>query len=572
MDEEFPDQTEDEFLELKYQLEVMYSKFSELQEESEKLERLYEDLRSSAADDKEKIGSLQKINENLYKLRDDLKEENKRVKAEVEKELQRSAERELEMTRERREDEKQRKIDQEKIQQLECEVITNKDVAQRASKEHEKDKEEQNKSAEKKDQKILQLEARLSNQEREHEKDTETLKKLVADKDEELSKQKAWFSLQKREHEKLSKANGKKVQELKVSLGQSTKECEDLQNKSKKLEADKEILELSIAEKEQILITLRSEHEKRVQELTKEIKEGREADQKKAEELQISLARGKQEFESFQTKAKKLEKERNEFVVEKEKHENQAKEKDKEVKEMAKAVKGLEERLSLQKIEHEQEKEADGKKSQELQMSLVCKTKECEALQNKSRKLEKEKEDLELSIAEKEQSLLIQREEDKKQAHEMTSRIEEKVKITREQMSRLTEERQARETKRAAEDLLFKKELNRAKDSLKHYREKIEVIKNAVAELSTDLKTTKSDGNSNEKVANLCKAQVQQQQVQQYVLQIEALKEENVVLKKELERNESALNAGFVDHKILSERYNALKSKFSRMQKIVGGT
>ena len=60
-------------------------------------------------------------------------------------------------------------------------------------------------------------------------------------------------------------------------------------------------------------------------------------------------------------------------------------------------------------------------------------------------------------------------------------------------------------------------------------------------------------------------------QAQQCVRQIEALKKENVVLKKELEKNESALSAGFIEHKMLSERYNVLKSKFSRMQKVVEG-
>ena len=162
----------------------------------------------------------------------------------------------------------------------------------------------------------------------------------MAEKDEELSKLKAWLSLQKREHKKLNKAYGKKVKELKMSLAQSTKECEALQNMSKKLETDREDLELSISEKER-------------------------------------------------------------------------------------SLNSLEESLCLHK--REREREADGKKkTRELQMSLVRSTQECEALQNKSRKLEKEREDLELSIAEKEESLLIEREEDNKQAREMASRFEKK--------------------------------------------------------------------------------------------------------------------------------------------------
>ena len=41
-----------------------------------------------------------------------------------------------------------------------------------------------------------------------------------------------------------------------------------------------------------------------------------------------------------------------------------------------------------------------------------------------------------------------------------------------------------------------------------------------------------------------------------------------MVLGKDLEKNESALNEGFIEHKMLSERYVVLKSKFSMMQKV----
>ena len=87
------------------------------------------------------------------------------------------------------------------------------------------------------------------------------------------------------------------------------------------------------------------------------------------------------------------------------------------------------------------------------------------------------------------------------------------MKIALEEMSRLSEERKARESKR--QDMLFNKELNTAKDLLKQYREKIQAINSAVTELSTDMKTVKSDGNSDEqeKAAKLCV------QTQQYVHQ-----------------------------------------------------
>ena len=65
---------------------------------------------------------------------------------------------------------------------------------------------------------------------------------------------------------------GERIQELKMSLSQSTRDCEAFQNLPKKLETDREQLEFpsSIAEKDQSLNTQRSEHEKQVQETNKE--------------------------------------------------------------------------------------------------------------------------------------------------------------------------------------------------------------------------------------------------------------------------------------------------------------
>ena len=60
-------------------------------------------------------------------------------------------------------------------------------------------------------------------------------------------------------------------------------------------------------------------------------------------------------------------------------------------------------------------------------------------------------------------------------------------------------------------------------------------------------------------------------QVEQYFNEIEALKEENVTLRKELEKNEAALNEGFQENKVLSGKYHILKSKLSRLQKVFGG-
>ena len=57
-------------------------------------------------------------------------------------------------------------------------------------------------------------------------------------------------------------------------------------------------------------------------------------------------------------------------------------------------------------------------------------------------------------------------------------------------------------------------------------------------------------------------------QVEQYFNEIEALKEENVTLRKELEKNEAAVNEGFMENKMLSEKFHILRSKLSRLQKV----
>ena len=111
-------------------------------------------------------------------------------------------------------------------------------------------------------------------------------------KDQKLSQLEAWLSLEKRENEKVNKAGERKVQELKIELAHSKEECEALQNKSKKLEKDKE----DLAEKEQ---NTQSEHQKRVQEMNKEHEKRREADQKKVEDLQMYLARSTHKCEAL---------------------------------------------------------------------------------------------------------------------------------------------------------------------------------------------------------------------------------------------------------------------------------
>ena len=160
--------------------------------------------------------------------------------------------------------------------------------------------------------------------------------------------------------------------------------------------------------------------------------------------------------------------------------------------------------------------------------------------------------------------------------------------MAEEQMSRLSEERKARELKRAREDKILTKELNSAKDLLKQYKEKIQAINKVVVELGSELKMMKATRvtraasairltratkviratrstrttNKQEKVGNLSI------QVEQYLHQIEALTEENVTLRKELEKNENALNDGFRENKTLSDKYGILKS---RLRKVLDG-
>ena len=58
----------------------------------------------------------------------------------------------------------------------------------------------------------------------------------------------------------------------------------------------------------------------------------------------------------------------------------------------------------------------------------------------------------------------------------------------------MKEEQKAAESKRAKEEAILNKELDRAKDLLKQLREKLEAANGAIKELSTELKISKADG------------------------------------------------------------------------------
>ena len=75
--------------------------------------------------------------------------------------------------------------------------------------------------------------------------------------------------------------------------------------------------------------------------------------------------------------------------------------------------------------DHTEQRERDEAKIQELETSLAGCAQECEALREKSKKLETDRDEFILSIAEKEQSLFFQQKENEKQLQE----IEEKTKV-----------------------------------------------------------------------------------------------------------------------------------------------
>ena len=212
-------------------------------------------------------------------------------------------------------------------------------------------------------------------------------------------------------------ANGaKKAHELQVSLAHSKQECEASQNKSKKLENDKERLKLSIAEKEHRVIIQKEKHARKAQELKKEIEKKMEV----VKDLEARLCLQKREYEKEKDEVKKS-----------------AEEKDQKLSEM-------EEMLCLEQKEHEKLREEYGKKVQELQTSWARSMQEYEALQwlqNKSKKLEKDKEDMNLSIAEKEESLKTQRLEHEKRIQEMNDEIEKNVNVAKFLKARLCQQK-----------------------------------------------------------------------------------------------------------------------------------
>ena len=158
-----------------------------------------------------------------------------------------------------------------------------------------------------------------------------------------------------------------------------------------------------------------------------------------------------------------------------------------------------------------------------------------EARQNKSKKLEKDKESPKLSIAEKEQSVIIQREEHAKKAQETSEQIEQTIEAQKRE-----HEKDWAELKKSAEEKDQKISDLEARLCLE--KSKFEKLRDAdakkVQELQTSLSLARSVKKEVEKnlEARLCLQKSEDEG------QIEALKEENVALRKELKKNE---NEGF---------------------------
>ena len=165
-------------------------------------------------------------------------------------------------------------------------------------------------------------------------------------------------------------------------VGSYKHQTQSFQKASKEHETDKEELKKSVEEKDQKL----SEMEAKLCLHKREQRQLRE----KVQELQMSLESSRQECEdlkkdfilSIAEKEQCLFTQKREHETDKDELKKSAEEKDQKLSEM-------EARLCLQKREHEKMREADEKAVQKLQMSLVCSTQAYEALQNKSKKLEK---------------------------------------------------------------------------------------------------------------------------------------------------------------------------------------
>ena len=268
-------------------------------------------------------------------------------------------------------------------------------------------------------------------------------------------------------------------------------------------------------------------------------------------------------------------------------HEKEQEESKKLIKQKIQQLTKLEAKISLQKVHHKKAKEELRKSMKEKEKKLtisLAQSRECyESLQKLNDKLKassekkveqlqtalvhskreyEDYEELKRLLAEKEHLLLVQREE-----HEMaTKEIEEKVKAADEEISRLREERMASEKERAEEGVFFRQELNKANILMDQQKEKVrELCNNAETGMNPNCSGNMLPIEEDRARTNFI-------QVEQLMQHNKTLKSQNEAMKRELETIEDTLNEGFRETQILSEKYAALKSKYSRIEKILRTT
>ena len=268
-------------------------------------------------------------------------------------------------------------------------------------------------------------------------------------------------------------------------------------------------------------------------------------------------------------------------------HEKEQEESKKLIKQKIQQLTKLEAKISLQKVHHKKAKEELRKSMKEKEKKLtisLAQSRECyESLQKLNDKLKassekkveqlqtalvqskreyEDSEELKRLLAEKEHLLLVQREE-----HEMaTKEIEEKVKAAEEEMSRLREERMASDKERAEEKVFFRQELNKANILVEQQKERVrELCNNAESEMNRNCSETILPIEEE-------RARTSFIQVEQLMQHNKTLKSQNEAMKRELETIEDTLNEGFRETQIISKKYAALKSKYSRIEKILRTT
>ena len=275
------------------------------------------------------------------------------------------------------------------------------------------------------------------------------------------------------------------------------------------------------------------------------------------------------------------------LLLQKEDHEKEQEESGKLIKQKIQQLTKLEAKISLQKVHHKKAKEELRKsmkeKEKKLTMSLA-QSRECyESLHKLNDKLkassEKKVEQLQTALvhskreyedyvelkrllAEKEHRHLAQREEHEK----ATKEIEETVKAADEEISRLSEQRMASEKDRPEEGVFFRQELNKANMLVQQQKERVrELVNNA---------ETGINPNCSETILPIEEERARTHfiQVEQLVQHNKTLKSQNEAMKRELDKIEDTLNEGFRETQILSEKYEALKSKYSRIEKILRTT